>query len=79
MRPRFWIETTLSASSAALFVLTLVWRNWIEAMTGFDPDHRNGSLEIVIAAALLALALISARLARREYRQRLTDRLQLNY
>jgi len=77
MRSRFWIETTLSGSSAALFLLTLVWRDWIEALTGFDPDHGNGSLEFVMAAALLALALISARLARREYRQRLTDSPQI--
>jgi len=77
LRTRFWIESTISASSSALFLLTLFWRDWIEALTGFDPDHRSGLLEIAVAAALLAITLTSGHLARRDRRQDLKGRLQL--
>ena len=45
------IETTLAALSGVLGVLTFFWHDWLE-VTGWDPDHHNGSAEWVIAVVL---------------------------
>jgi hypothetical protein len=64
---RFWLETILATGTGALFVLTLVTRDWIEAVFGIDPDQHNGSLEWFIVGALLVASLILAGLARAEW------------
>jgi hypothetical protein len=69
MRTKFWIETTLAAVSGFLCVLTLFWRDWIEAILPVDPDRHSGALEWVIVAALvIATAVFSVR-ARAEWRR----------
>jgi hypothetical protein len=37
-------------------VLTIVWPDWIEALTGYDPDQHNGTVEWLIVIALLSTA-----------------------
>jgi hypothetical protein len=59
----FWIETAIASLSGSLFVLTLITRDWIEGVFGWDPDQHNGSAEWVIVGALLVLALVFGRLA----------------
>jgi hypothetical protein len=66
LRARFWLEGALALVSGSLFVLTLVWRDWIEAVLHVDPDRHSGSLEWAIVAALLVIALVSTLLARVE-------------
>jgi hypothetical protein len=65
----FWIETAIASLSGSLFVLTLITRDWIEAVFGWDPDHHNGSVEWVIVGALLVVALVFGRLARANWRR----------
>ena len=67
VRRRFWIEAFCALAGAALFVLTLFSREWIELAFGVDPDGGSGALEIGIAIALLAGAALSAALARHEW------------
>jgi hypothetical protein len=67
-RARFWIEAGLAAVAGMLAVVTLVWRDWIEALTGLDPDRHDGSLEWLIVAVLTVSAVVLAQLARRERR-----------
>ncbi|MDQ3935006.1 MAG: ABC transporter permease [Actinomycetota bacterium] len=74
LRTRSLIETALATASAALFALTLVFPEWIEATTGLDPDGGSGALEFAIAAALLLVAVGSALLARRGHRQLALER-----
>ncbi len=64
---RFWFEVTTAVVGVFLFVLTLITREWFELLTGIDPDGGNGSLELVIAGALLAISALSMVLARRDY------------
>ena len=65
------IETTLAAVSGVLGVVTLFWRDWLE-VTGWDPDHHNGSAEWIIAVALIAAAIPLGAMARREHRRGLS-------
>jgi hypothetical protein len=53
------METGLAILAAALSVLTLISREWIEFLTGWDPDHGNGSFEwlIVVVLAMMAIGL----------------------
>jgi len=70
---RFWIEAALAAVSGGLFVLTLLWRDWIETTTGYDPDRHSGSAEWAIVALLLVATLVSGLLARTQWNKRLAQ------
>ncbi len=50
LRPLFWLETSMATITGILFLITLVWRTWIELVFGVDPDKSNGSLEWLIVA-----------------------------
>jgi len=68
VRIRFWIEAGLAALCGFLAILTLFTRDWIEALTGFDPDDHNGSIEwaiVVVLALVCVLFAIAARADRR--------------
>ena len=69
LRVRFWLEAVLAALATALFVLTLVSRDWIERIFHVEPDASSGALEWLIVVALLVatIALIAA--ARSEWRR----------
>ena len=64
------IETSLAAISGVLGVVTVFWRDWLE-VTGWDPDRHSGSVEWLIAVALIAAAVALGTMARREYRRSL--------
>lgn len=66
---RFWSEAVTGAVGLVLFTLTLFSREWIEVLTGWDPDGGNGSLEIAVAVGLLAITAVSMLAARRDYRR----------
>jgi len=52
-----------------LAVVTLFWRDWIEALTGFDPDHHNGSFEWIIIGGLSVVCILVSFAARAEWRR----------
>lgn len=68
-KTRFWIETTLAALSAVLFLLTIIWKDWIEIVFGVEPDNGDGSAEWMIAVGTALVAIIFAVLARIEWRR----------
>jgi ABC-type thiamin/hydroxymethylpyrimidine transport system permease subunit len=73
LRRRLRIEVVLAVISAVLCVLTLVFPEWIEELTGLEPDAGSGALEWIIAGAFLVAAVVSAVLARRDYRRLASD------
>jgi hypothetical protein len=69
LRHRFWWEAGLSSVSVFLLLLTVLVPDWIEAVSGVDPDHGSGALEWAISLLLLAVAAISGAFARTEWRR----------
>jgi hypothetical protein len=67
VRARFWIESVLAGLCAFLAVLTWLWRDWIEAVTGLSPDNQEGSFEWSLVAALLVLCVVASLAAHREW------------
>jgi hypothetical protein len=51
------IESGVAILAAALFVLTLISREWIEFLTGWDPDGGSGALERGVVVVLAAIAV----------------------
>jgi hypothetical protein len=68
-RSSFWLEGALSLACGLAAVMTLFWRGWIEALTGFDPDHGNGWAEWMVVAALAVATVLLGAVARREWRR----------
>lgn len=70
LRRRLRLEIVLAVLSAVLCALTLVVPEWIEELTGgWEPDSGSGALEWIIAGGFLIAAVVSAVLARRDYRR----------
>ncbi len=69
LRRRFWLETVIAIVASILFVITLVWHDWIEIIFKVDPDHGNGLLEWSIVGALLVVTIVLFILARYEWRK----------
>jgi len=61
-------ERIIAALTAVLAVITTAWPQWIELLTGADPDGGDGLLEWALVGGLASVALISAGLAIREAR-----------
>lgn len=69
-KARIALETAIASLAGALGILTIFWHDWIEALTGWDPDHHNGTFEWLIVAALLIIAAVLGAVARRDRRLR---------
>lgn len=51
-----------------VLVITAIWPDWIEEVTGLDPDNGNGAVEWFFLGVLGVLFLIFAVRARRAFR-----------
>jgi undecaprenyl pyrophosphate phosphatase UppP len=52
------IEAALTVFVGVLAVITIFWHDWIEALTGWDPDQHNGTFEIYIIIGLALIAVV---------------------
>jgi len=68
-RMLFGLETALACGALALAVVTAIWRDWIEVIFGVDLDKRSGTLEWLMVAACLAIAVICGVAARAQWRR----------
>ena len=63
IRYRVLLRLALAVAAGVLWVTTPLWLDWIETLTGWDPDQHGGSFERLLAGALLALTAIMLLLA----------------
>ena len=68
-RPVFWIEVSLAAITALLALVTPVFPDWIEAVSGWDPDQHDGSVERMIIVGLFVVTLVLVAAATVEWRR----------
>ena len=66
---RLRLEVGLAALSAALFIATLTWPEWIEVVFGVEPDHGDGSAEWLVTAVTGLSAIVAVLLARAYWRR----------
>jgi hypothetical protein len=64
---RLWLESAASCVCTALALSTVVSRDWIETLTGLDPDRSNGATEWAVVATLALTAIVLALRARRHW------------
>jgi hypothetical protein len=67
-KTRVRVEMAITAVAGILGILTVFWRDWIEALTGWDPDQHNGGAEWLIVAGLLAVAAVMGLVTRRHWK-----------
>ena len=69
IRRLFWIEIGLGAITGLLALITPIFPDWIEFVSGWDPDQHDGSVEWMIAGGLLLITLAISGLARSEWKR----------
>lgn len=67
-RVRVRLEVIVALCVGILGTLTIFWHDWIEALTGWDPDQHNGSVEWIVVGGLLAVAVVMGFAARRHWK-----------
>jgi hypothetical protein len=65
---RAQLETAVALFAGMLGILTIFWHDWIEALTGWDPDQHNGTMEWIVVVGLLAVSAAIGLVARRHWR-----------
>jgi hypothetical protein len=58
----------VALSAGALGLLTIFWHDWIEVLTGQDPDHHDGSVEWILVLGLMGVAVTVGLAAHRHWR-----------
>jgi hypothetical protein len=66
---RFRVEAISATAAAVLASLTLLWPDWIESLTGINPDHGNASFEWMLVIGLAVASAGFSLLAWREWRR----------
>ncbi|MER6025815.1 ABC transporter permease [Streptomyces sp. NPDC001851] len=69
MRARGRLEAIAACVSGVLFLVTLVWPDWIERAFGIDPDAHSGAVEWAVVAVALCATIVFSLLARGTYRR----------
>jgi uncharacterized membrane protein len=68
-RPLFWVEIGLAALTGLLALITPIFPDWIEFVSGWDPDQHDGSVERMIVVGLFVVTIVIIALAAIEWRR----------
>jgi hypothetical protein len=68
-RTRFWMLAGIAAITSILAIVTPFAPDWIEIVSGWDPDQHGGSVERLIVIGLCCVAALTFVLAAFEWRQ----------
>jgi hypothetical protein len=68
-RRRFRIEVVLASLTGLLALITPIFPDWIELISGWDPDQHDGSVESFIVIGLFIVTAIIFGLALAEWRR----------
>jgi hypothetical protein len=68
LKIRARLEAAMALCAGVLGILTIFWHDWIEILTGWDPDHHDGRAEWLLVAGLLAVAVAAGLGAHRHWR-----------
>ena len=69
MRRLFWVEICLAAITGLLALITPIFPDWIEFVSGWDPDQHDGSVERMIVVGLFVVTIVMVALAAIEWRR----------
>jgi hypothetical protein len=69
LQRRLRVKTVIGVVTGVLCVVTPIWPDWIEGMSGWDPDQHDGSLEWMIVTTLLIVTVTMLAMAAREWRR----------
>jgi len=69
-RRLFWVETGLAAVTGPLALITPIFPDWIEFVSGWDPDQHDGSVERLIIVGLFVVAFAMMAAAAIEWRRK---------
>jgi uncharacterized membrane protein len=69
MRRLFWVEIGLAAITGLLALITPIFPDWIEFVSGWDPDQHDGSVERMIVVGLFVVTIVLAVAAAIEWRR----------
>ncbi|HXZ16453.1 MAG TPA: hypothetical protein VEH77_10855 [Roseiarcus sp.] len=69
VRRLFWVEAGLAAITGVLALITPFFPDWIEAVSGWDPDQHDGSVEWMIVVGLFVVTFVLIAAARLEWRR----------
>jgi apolipoprotein N-acyltransferase len=65
----FGFEVALACGGFIFAVITAIWQDWIEIVFGVDPDEGSGSLEWLIVAVSLTVAVTCGVAARAQWQR----------
>jgi hypothetical protein len=66
---RFWFEIGMASTTGLLALITPIFPDWIELVSGWDPDRHDGSVEWLIVVGLLVVTVVMVALAALEWRR----------
>lgn len=65
----FWVQISLATITGLLGLITPLFPDWIEAVSGWDPDQHDGSIERLIVIGLCIISIVIFSLAALEWRR----------
>lgn len=69
LRARFYFAAGLATLYGSTAVLTLLWPDWLELLTGLQLDYHQGSFERIVVSGLFLAGIFGYVAAWAEWRQ----------